>query len=559
MNSLVNKHICNIYRSMYSINESVNEDIDLEKHEDSSLDVDAIKDKMEKAGYEYDDLDSDEDNGYIVFFSENGVFPSGGFKSWEEVKDWIDNVVFDDERDEYDEAKEFDDDDKKEYAYHCTNINPIVIKKDGFLSGVGSGFTHRNQLEHFYKDYLPSNPAFVSGKKESKWDDDTKYCIKIDATGLPKYPDFGHLLDYGANFDEDEFYWGDESIDELRARASDGNKVAKKLINYLENETEEYNIDPSRFTGELSNEILGTYVLDGDDITADRILSHDVKEDTVDDSDEIDDGEDEEGTSSKMLKNDKEKLLMKTAAKDGVKHGLKVAQKFAEKKAGAKLATTAGLKAAGKALKKTALKKIPVVGAALGFKYAHDRIKEGDLLGAAGEAASGLASCVPGIGSLASLGIDGVLTARDFAKMKKDKKEIADVKESDDKDEYEDYPLASGDLAKCVSYKTAENIIYDAVFPYTKGIFHDDSWEGIHKIFYVLKHDLNLDVNSGVRNDDYYQHGYSLDQSSKVYQFDAKFRNVEGKKFKINGQIIAAFCGTEENPMSKYDITFQLF
>lgn len=103
--------------------------------------------------------------------------------------------------------------DNKEYAFHCTNVDPQQIVNDGFKS-TGKGFTQANRVEHFYKEFLPANPMFVSSLNASVWDNNSKFCMKIDITGLEKFPDFGHLLDYGAYFDEECFWWEDE--DELQ-------------------------------------------------------------------------------------------------------------------------------------------------------------------------------------------------------------------------------------------------------------------------------------------------------------------------------------------------------
>lgn len=60
------------------------------------------------------------------------------------------------------------------------------------------------------------------------------------------------------------------------------------------------------------------------------------------------------------------------------------------------------------------LKKIPLLGLIAGGVLGFSRAAEGDWLGAAGELASGAARTIPGLGTLASLGIDGALAARDF-------------------------------------------------------------------------------------------------------------------------------------------------
>ena len=82
-------------------------------------------------------------------------------------------------------------------------------------------------------------------------------------------------------------------------------------------------------------------------------------------------------------------------------------------------------KKAGKSL----LKKIPLVGAGIGLAGAAQRARAGDYLGAAGEAASGIASTLPGAGTAVSTGIDAALLARDLSKKQKPKQTVAEAVE----------------------------------------------------------------------------------------------------------------------------------
>lgn len=77
-------------------------------------------------------------------------------------------------------------------------------------------------------------------------------------------------------------------------------------------------------------------------------------------------------------------------------------------------------KEVGKIAAKIGLKKIPLYGAAIGLGLAADRASAGDWLGAAGEAASGIASTVPGLGTAVSAAIDVGLLGRDLANMEED-------------------------------------------------------------------------------------------------------------------------------------------
>jgi len=71
-----------------------------------------------------------------------------------------------------------------------------------------------------------------------------------------------------------------------------------------------------------------------------------------------------------------------------------------------------GAKAVGKSL----LKKIPLIGLLAGLGFGASRALSGDWTGAGLEVASGAASTVPGLGTAGSLAIDAGLAARDIAK-----------------------------------------------------------------------------------------------------------------------------------------------
>lgn len=74
--------------------------------------------------------------------------------------------------------------------------------------------------------------------------------------------------------------------------------------------------------------------------------------------------------------------------------------------------TTGGI--VGKAAGRSALKKIPVIGAGVGLALAANRAASGDWAGAGLEATSGALSLIPGLGTAASLGVDAAIVARDL-------------------------------------------------------------------------------------------------------------------------------------------------
>lgn len=105
-------------------------------------------------------------------------------------------------------------------------------------------------------------------------------------------------------------------------------------------------------------------------------------------------------------------LFGKQTAETVGKEAAESVGKEAAETAGKQTAKTAA-KNVGKIGLKTALKKIPLLGAVFGTAFAAQRALEGDYAGAAAEFASGALGAVPGIGTGASLLIDAGLAASD--------------------------------------------------------------------------------------------------------------------------------------------------
>lgn len=114
--------------------------------------------------------------------------------------------------------------------------------------------------------------------------------------------------------------------------------------------------------------------------------------------------------NKKIVKTRNSKVAVASAKKAVLK---KTAAKSVTKKAATKVTAKATAKALMKAGGKTILKKIPGVGLIAGIAFAVDRASHGDWLGATGEVLSGVASCVPGVGTAISTAIDVGLAAKD--------------------------------------------------------------------------------------------------------------------------------------------------
>lgn len=88
----------------------------------------------------------------------------------------------------------------------------------------------------------------------------------------------------------------------------------------------------------------------------------------------------------------------------------------------------------------------------------------------------------------------------------------------------------------------------------SKGIFSDNSWEAIHKIFEKLR-ELGLDVSILSA-----KYGGQQDTSNnmpkyKEWQISIPFTNKAGKPMELVGPITAHGAGSIEQPLDRYDVT----
>lgn len=223
--------------------------------------------------------------------------------------------------------------------------------------------------------------------------------------------------------------------------------------------------------------------------------------------------EDDKSDGKKRVRVGVGKMLAKVggsgAVKASVKHGAKVAQRYAAKKAGAKVAMAAGTKSVARSLGKVASKKAPLVGLGVGAALAYDRIKDKDWLGATGEVASAVSSCLPGPGTAVSLGIDAALMGRDAYKMHKAAKA---EKEADAKN---DSLIANQNFVKWFG---KSKVVDDNGMPLV--VFHG-SHGGDFDRFEVGKHNkcIYFSHSGGVAN------GYAIGSGAKTYRCYLRIEN----------------------------------
>lgn len=103
--------------------------------------------------------------------------------------------------------------------------------------------------------------------------------------------------------------------------------------------------------------------------------------------------------------------IVKQTPENIVKAGGSVAEQVV------KSGTDDAAKFAAKSSAKFAVKKIPLIGAVAGAVFAAKRLMDGDVAGAALELTSGGAALLPGAGTVASVGIDAAILARDITRM----------------------------------------------------------------------------------------------------------------------------------------------
>lgn len=111
--------------------------------------------------------------------------------------------------------------------------------------------------------------------------------------------------------------------------------------------------------------------------------------------------------------------------------------------------------------------------------------------------------------------------------------------------------LADYSLIQGKTVQTAKKRINDLLSHYTQGIFSDDSWRQIKKIWDAMT-DAGIDWTL-LKSE--YKHNDKGIPNSKTWQFEIKFIDNNGREKKMIGYIIAAGSGSISDPLEKYDVT----
>jgi len=105
------------------------------------------------------------------------------------------------------------------------------------------------------------------------------------------------------------------------------------------------------------------------------------------------------------------------------------------------------------------------------------------------------------------------------------------------------------------SNASARNAVHKLVYPHTKGLFSDQDWSNVNKVWDAMNTvglDWNLvDTEYGKNNEG--------TLSYKVWRFEINFTNKTGRPTTLHGVLTAHGAGTVQDPLSKYDITVSVF
>lgn len=191
-----------------------------------------------------------------------------------------------------------------------------------------------------------------------------------------------------------ELQQGDASIDDVIK----GNQRFSEALNRAEQKLDSHQMDDLTREARLR-------------ISRVAVSNRKKKSSKNDDEENEQDSEDNRSKNRWRRKKTKAKKPKKRFWDRFKRKGAKTAGKDIGKAAGKKVAR----KSLVKGTTKTVLKKIPGVSAVAGLAFGVGRLMDGDYVGAAGEVASGVAGCFPGIGTGISCAVDAALIAKDVA------------------------------------------------------------------------------------------------------------------------------------------------
>jgi len=109
-------------------------------------------------------------------------------------------------------------------------------------------------------------------------------------------------------------------------------------------------------------------------------------------------------------------------------------------------------------------------------------------------------------------------------------------------------------LVESITKRGAVRLLYKIIGNATKGLFRDNAWQAVHKIFKLFS-DRDIDY---VLVDTVYTQDQRGAPNAKIWKFEIPFLNPNNRKQIIYGTITAAGAGSVEDPLSVYDLTVVL-
>jgi len=100
------------------------------------------------------------------------------------------------------------------------------------------------------------------------------------------------------------------------------------------------------------------------------------------------------------------------------------------------------------------------------------------------------------------------------------------------------------------SKQTAKRIVNRLIGSVSRGIFSDESWQGIQRVWKALE---KADIPSYVTSAEY-RHNDQGVPNGKVWTFEIPFLNNRGRENKLYGTVVAGGAGSIDEPLSRYDV-----
>ena len=103
-----------------------------------------------------------------------------------------------------------------------------------------------------------------------------------------------------------------------------------------------------------------------------------------------------------------------------------------------------------------------------------------------------------------------------------------------------------------ISNQAAKRYVNRILSEHTKGFFHDQSWEGVHRVWKALD-DNGIDWT--MTGNEYQKDSPSGMPSRKQWKFEVKFVNNNNRPVTLYGVLVASGAGSVGDPLERYDLT----